>query len=389
MSNIEELIKQADAEVKKGFETKEEKPIQEDATTQEVEQSSLTQEVEKQEVSTSDVTAPTEVVQEQEDEHIVSLSETSKPIEIVNETKDIDENLVLTYLSEKLGKEITSVDQLTQENNRKLNPIVESMQRWMDETGYDDPMVYFKTQATDYKSLDPKTLIIEDYVLNKGMQQEQAELLYERNFETESFDEDEMTESEIFKIKKQNRYKELDRDLAQKEALTRFEQLKQKYQQPSGNAKSNGGQQAISEEAIKFWKESAQTATKALEEVVIPIGDNKGYKLSFAEYAKKNNENFNDVQKFFGNFIDKSTGTWDVQKLFKAATFADNMEVIAKSVYKQGLSDGKKDLATKGKNLNFDKAQKLSPDELRKTQLQQKIENDFKKIQERIGVQRF
>lgn len=324
-----------------------------------------------------------------EGEQEASQTQTTSGLEVVNEAEDLDESKVLSFLSKKFNRELTSFDDLTKSEQRSLDPEVESFVKWTEETGYNDPTLWQKTQQTDFESLDDKTIIIEDYMLNKGFTKEQAELYYDNYYGEEAINEDEMIDSEIDKVKRSNKIKEIERQVAARESRERFSKLKQHFSQPRDgydkDARGNQNQQVITEEAKMFWQENAKKASQELGDFVVPIGDNKGYKFSLGDYAKQKEASFSDIETFFGEFVDKKSGSWNVGKLIKATAFADNMELMAKSIYKQGLSDGAKGVVTSGKNLKFDSTEKSTPDAQQRSQLEDKVSRDVKTLMGNIG----
>lgn len=391
MARLEDYIAEVDANVKNKFSEQNKQENEGSSLNSEQEETNVVEQQQQQEQSVVEE-AQQQQQNEEEQTNVVTLNgegnNESSSMTIVNEDSSIDESKVLSFLSQKLGREINSIDDLTKKEQSNLDPEVESFVKWSQETGYKDPMLWKQTQQTDFKSLDDKSIIIEDYILNKGLNREEAELYYERNYGEEVLDEDLMSEDEISKLQKQNRVKQIDRQLAARESRQRLESLKQKFSQPADgydkNARGNQSQEAVTQEAKMFWQKSAEAASQELNEFVVPIGDNKGYKFSLGDYAKQKQTSFSDIESFFGEFVDKTTNSWNVNKLIKATALADNMELIAKSIYKQGLSDGAKGVVTSGKNLKFDSTEKSTPDAQRKSQLEDKVKRDMDSLMSKM-----
>lgn len=394
MARLEDVVSNLDKGVKERMATTEQ-PQENIESPQEAESSLNENEVSQQEVVNQE--AQSEAAESQSEPTVVALDEggNSGSLSIVNEQpQSVDESAVLQYLSDKFGKEINSLDDLTASQRRTLSPNVESFLKWHEATGYDDPNLWYRTQSIDYNTLDDKDVIIEDYIINKGLTQEQAEVYYEKHFGEEAIDEDMLDEAEIQKLRKFNRAAQVERQLAAKESRQRFNELKQRFATPKEgydpNAKggNQGQQSALNEQAKQFWQENATKVSESLKEFVIPIGDNKGYRMSFSDYVKQNSDQINDVQKFFGKFIDKKTNAWDVDKLIKAAAFYENRDTIAKSIYKQGLSDGSKQVVTSGKNLNFDSTERSTPDAQKLSRLEEKVNRDKNAVLQQLRGKR-
>lgn len=375
MESLEDVVSRLNADVVSKFENGNQEEVQEQAVAATTEAEQPTENVQAE----SSLTSEENIAEsEHENANVVSLTEVSAEGE-----RTFDEKEVLGYLSKKLGKELSSLEDLTQPQQNEDRPaIVTQLEKWMKETGYNDIGLYLQTQATDYASMDTKSLIINDYMVTKGLNAEQAELYYDKNFGREEADADVMDESELRKVEKLNKTKEIEETLAAKEAKARFQQLKEKYATPTQERSQSNGIQEAQAELQRVWSESSKQAMDSIKEIVVPITKEKGYKFSFSDYVTKNQESLSSPDKFFQRFLNEN-GTWDMPKLMKAAAISENLETMASSLYGQGLSDGQKAVVTSGKNLNFDKAQKSNAP--RQTELEAKVQKSLNEVMARLN----
>jgi len=396
--NIKDLVNKADASVKEKMSANEsEQPVQEVVQENiEPEQSggsSLKEENQTQPTEQQSVSNTSESVEQpvqEESSNVVNLD--GSPTQSTVQNDGVREDEILKYLSEKLGREVSSIDEITagQATQKKIPAFAEGYAKWVEETGYDDPSLYMKTQATDYGQMSDKDLIVEDYMLSKGLTKEEAEFRYKRNFGEKDFDPDLLDESEANEIKESNKAKEIERTIAAREARSKFEKLKEQFAQPKEGYTKQSETQAVdvAAEAQKFWNENANNALEDLKEIVIPITKDKGYKMSFNDYLGKNQNDFQDVNKFFSTFMNEETNTWDVNKLAKAKAYLENMPNIASSIYRQGLSDGSKSVVSTGKNLNFDSTERQQPESKQLSDKQEKVGRDLAALQEKLTGRR-
>ena len=116
-------------------------------------------------------------------------------------SEDVDiEGTVLSYLSERLGREITNFDDLTpQQQERALDERVEAIARFVEETGR-DPQDWFRYQQLDASEMDDLTAIklqmISDY---QDLSSEELDILLNSKYklDTDLHTEDEVKLSQL------------------------------------------------------------------------------------------------------------------------------------------------------------------------------------------------
>ena len=157
------------------------------------------------------------------------VQESTEPAETIETTEttqtpdeeEIDiEGSVLSYLSERLGREITNFDDLTpQQQERALDERVEAIARFVEETGR-DPQDWFRYQQLDASEMDDLTAIklqmISDY---QDLSNEELDILLSSKYK---LDPNLHTEDEV-------KLSQLQLKMDAKEAKDKISNLRESY----------------------------------------------------------------------------------------------------------------------------------------------------------------
>jgi hypothetical protein len=157
-----------------------------------------------EEVQAAQAPQETQSVIEQLQEEVAPQQESTEPAETIENTEttqtpdegEVDiEGSVLSYLSERLGREITNFDDLTpQQQERALDERVEAIARFVEETGR-DPQDWFRYQQLDASEMDDLTAVklqmISDY---QDLSSEELDILLGSKYK---LDPDLHTEDEV------------------------------------------------------------------------------------------------------------------------------------------------------------------------------------------------
>ena len=323
----------------------------EEKSVQEVEQELL----EKHEEKIANVELSTEeVIETPQAEEVIETPQAEAP--------ELQEEQVLSYIKNKYGRELTSLDEITaaREEAEELPEDVAAYYKYKKETGrgIDD----FVKLNRDIDSLDPDKLL-RDYLLatENGLDSEDIDSLMEEYQYDEDFDD----ESDIKKIK-------INKKKTIAKAKEYFESEKEKYRIPLESSGSS-----ISEEdtrALEEYKQYVQQATTYEEEAKrksewfmqktneVFGGEFKGFefsidddkKVSFspgdAAEIKSMQEN---PQNFINKFLDENGLLKDAVGYHKSLAVAMNPEKFAKFFYEQGKSEAVDDVMRKTKNVNM------------------------------------
>lgn len=285
-----------------------------------------------------------------------------------NETAEIDESKVLDFLKTKLGREISSLDELNQERVvEKQVEIPEDVKSFLDyknETGrgIDD----FIKLNRDFKSMNEIDLVRE-YIINNDPEITEDEL--EAEMEDYLIDEDELEGAELAKAKRRLRLKA-------KEALDFFESDKEKYMKPLESKGSNFSQEELEE--IKTFKEQIKNAKSARErdekrskwftdktsELFGEGFEGFKYKVDGKEFSWMPGDKDEIMKKqlspanFVGKFLNEEGMIEDAEGYHKSLAAAMDPEAFAAHFIKigQALARGEDEKAFKNISIDLDKS---------------------------------
>ena len=259
---------------------------------------------------------------------------------------DLQDNLadeleaeVLNYLSDRLGREFTSFDALTpqEQQQRELDERIEAIAEFVQETGR-SPQDWFVYQQLNPENMDDTTAIkfqmASDY---PDLNQEEIDLLLGSKYK---LDPNLHTEDEV-------RLSQLQLKMDAQQARNGINELRQKYQAPEVQQSEE-----LESPFDDQWYSAMQSETENLDGVEFDLGN--GRSLTFGlndryrgELVEKNAR----LDEFFDPYVQED-GNWDYDKLNVHRAVIDNMEQIVQSVYKQGMADGQRGIVNQAANVN-------------------------------------
>lgn len=283
-----------------------------------------------------------------------------------NVVKEIGENEVLTFIKNKFGKEVSSLDELVKEpeNPEPLPAEVESFLKYKKETGR-GVQDYLKLQQ-DFTKV-PEDDLLKEYYLQKeeGLEPDEIELILEDEF---GYDEDYADEKEI-------KRKQIAKKKKVAEALKHFESQKEQYKTPIVSVEnldpSEVDEFKLYKEQLKLVKqneEKIKVQSMHFEQETQKVFSNefKGFEFKIkTEGGEKSvivpETNAAEVMKFQSNprniiqkFLDKETGLLvDAKGYHKALAAANNPDKYAEFFYELGRAEAIEMLAKDDKNINM------------------------------------
>lgn len=254
---------------------------------------------------------------------------------------DVDvDGVVLKYLSETLGTELESIDQLRSsltENKADIDDRVKVIADFVNSTGR-SPEDWFKYQSIDTSEMDDLTAVklsmTSEY---PELNSNEIDMLVGNKYK---LDEDIYTEEEIQLSKLQLK---IDANKSKKS----IEDLRSSYMLPSSERTQDSVQSPIDENWINAMKketDSFEALTFDLPNGEFNFGISDDYRNSLVD------KNAN-LETFFDQYVDQS-GNWDYDTFNAHRALVDNIDAIAKSIYQQGLSDGQRKIVTQAANVS-------------------------------------
>ena len=322
--------------------------VVEEKSVQQVEQELLEKHEEKlnEEVETEETT---EVVAQEETEE----EDTAQPSEL-------NEESVLSFIKNKYGREINSLDELTAaQESEEMPEDVAAYYKYKKETGrgIDD----FVKLSKDFDELTPDTLLREYLsATEEGLDSEDIDMLMDEY----SYDEDIDDDADIKKIK-----------IARKKTIAKakkyFNEQKEKYRVPlesSGSSISESDSKDL--EAYKQYIESSKTYEEELRRkhdwFIKKTNDVFGSEFKGFEFtlddkkvtyspgdATELKKAQSDTSTFLKKFLNEDGLVEDAVGYHKALSIAMNPEKFAKFFYEQGKAEATDDVMRKTKNINM------------------------------------
>lgn len=248
------------------------------------------------------------------------------------------EKAVFSFLSEKLGRDINSLDDFNQPQ-RTLDERVESIAKFVEETGR-DPFDWFAYQALNPSEMDElsavKTNLRNTY---RDLSSEEIDILVQNKYK---LDEDLYDESEVKMAKIQ-----LKLDAA--EAKGKISEMRDSYKMPQKQETQTDEQSSIIDDQ---WISSMSQEVDNLEAIEFDLGGDKSFTFAIDDdYRADLKEKNARLDEFFDSYVNEK-GDWDYDMLSSHRAVIDNIDDIVRSVYRQGMSDGQRGLVDKAANVD-------------------------------------
>lgn len=305
-----------------------------------------------------------EVEQELLEKHEAEFNQhQDEVVESKETTAELKEEDVLSFIGNRYGKEINSLDELinARQESSELPEDVSAYLKYKKETGRG--IKEFIKLNEDLDEKDPNELLTSYYAaIESDLDAEDIEFMLNEKFH---YDEDLDDEADI-KRKKLAKKKELAK------AKQHYEEQREKYKAPleSSMAANSGANQ----EELEAYREYMSNAKGVEEEnrkryewfqrkTDDVFGDgfkgfefnvnDKTFNFSPAEAAELKKSQ-SDIMNFIKKFTNEDGLIENAGAYHKALSVAMNPERFAKFFYEQGMSDAVDDLSRKSKNINME-----------------------------------
>lgn len=266
---------------------------------------------------------------------------------------EIDEELALKYLSEKLGKQITSFDQLNQEkevvNPFENDPYLQKLYEWREKTGR--PIEDWIKYQKDYSSVEDIDVAREFLQYEYPTFTKEEIDLELRKFKVSEYDEEEDIATKKLELKK---YATKGRDVLKKlteelgDAIP-AEKYPQEVQMDLDLAKQVKQQYADAAEQQRAYKEGVVEAVTEMNEYKVQLTDELTIDYRISDQTKKTLPEMIDTMPHWKN----QDGSWNHRAVVEDAVKIKHFDEIVKLAYEQGVSAGKEDIIKETKNVNF------------------------------------
>jgi len=306
---------------------------------------------------TEDVHSNTEEIKETVEESTVA--------DTTSDTKpEIQEDQVWKFLSEMLGKEVKTKDDLvikeeviTEKEREYLSEFSEKYDKYYKDTKK-TPEDFLKLQR-DVKQMSEEDVVKESLAMeNPNLTKAEINRLFNRKFE---INEDDMSEDEIEDAK-------LDLRIAYNKGLKLIEADKEKYLVPNKDSitsieEQSKQRQLEAEEAAKQWSDSIAKSNAELKGVEITLGDGEKISLPIPDEAKKGVREIaqdGSMSKWLQRYQGKD-GSFDQIGLQRDIFIRDNIDYVIAKAVDHKVSKILEEKVKQEKNINFKGGQKTIP----------------------------
>jgi len=250
--------------------------------------------------------------------------------------QDVD-SAVFNYLSERLGKNVSSLDDLVEyrDRERAIDERIAVIADFVEKTGR-DPRDWFVYQSIDPSEMDDLSVIrLNTSAEYPNLSQEEIDLFVNSKYKLnpDVYGEDEVKLSSI----------QLRIDAAS--ARRSIEDVRNSYQLPQV---SNSDYSSIVDEA---WVNQMRENLNDFEGIEFDL-NGKTFTYSVDDNYKSQLYDKNTrLDEFFDPYV-REDGSWDYDMLNMHRTVIDNIGEILTSAYRQGMSDGQKNIVNKAANVS-------------------------------------
>jgi hypothetical protein len=263
-----------------------------------------------------------------------------------------DDEVVLQYLSEKLGRDINSFDDLNNNNQpvesndfasdqlKVINDYIKTTGRTVQD--------YINTQTVDLSNVTDEA-VLREYIRLDNPKLTDAEL---NDYLIETY----RTDKEKHSAREMNAGKvQLTKDA--KAARDYFNQIKQEYAMPSESK-----QEVLSDDDRQAWIGEMSNEVDDLDGISFPMND-KGeeYVYKLDDSARDEIKSYNsNLDTFFDKYVDEQ-GSWDFDKLNTDMYILNNIDKIIRGVANQYRSKGTENVINEIKNPSFAQDKQEAP----------------------------
>jgi len=268
------------------------------------------------------------------------------------------EGAVLGFLSERLGRQLQSLDDLAQPQfDETLAPIAKFVQ----ETGR-RPEDWFRYQSLNTSEMDDMTAVrINLAAENPNLTGEELNLLVNRKYRASS----EASEED-------KRMAQLQLKMDAQSARQAIEGFRQGYMsvQPKQEA-----QQEAEPVVDQAWVAEMSYNVDAMSGIEFDLGSDKTFTFGLDDQYKQQLKYKNaNLENYFDPYISED-GSWDYDLLSSHRAVVDNIDKIVQSAYRQGMSDGQRNVVNTAANV-----QTKAPDDVRGQQNSNPLGQQVKQI---------
>lgn len=257
-------------------------------------------------------------------------------------TEEEMEAAMLEYISERLGRQVSSLDEIqgTQNTSVEIDERVAAINEFVRQTGR-DPQDWFTYQAMNPSEMDDVSAVKTQLRNQYGdLSDADLDLLIENKYKLDAdlYEESEVRLSQI-QLK-------MDADKARQE----IEGLRSQYAAPVRGEEQNTDFEGIVNDE---WLGTMSSEVDALDGIEFQLSKEDSFTFGLEDNYKSQLKSKNEkIEDFFSNYVSED-GQWDFEKWNMHQAVLDNIETIVKTAYQQGLGKGQRSLVDKAANVQY------------------------------------
>jgi hypothetical protein len=287
------------------------------------------------------VSQPTEQTQPE----VQDFQQESTPtgVEPSEEYSDEDvESGVLSFLSERLGREVSSFDDLSPAQQETFSDErVKAIADFVETTGR-SPRDWFAYQSLNPSEMDDATAVRVNLAAEyPNLAPDEINLLIKDKYKLDS---DLYSDEEL-------RLSKLQLKIDAQKAKQSIEEIRNRYSAPDPSVSP---QSIVNED----WMSEMSAELDNMTGVEFDLGNGRSFTYGLDDNARSTIKDANSrLDNYFDRYI-RDDGSWDFDTLNSHRLVLDNIDSIVASAYKQGLGDGQKNLVNKAANVSVDPARR-------------------------------
>ena len=248
------------------------------------------------------------------------------------------EEAMFGYLSERLGRSITSFDDLTyteQQEAPQLDERVQKINQFVQETGR-SPEDYLSYQRLNPDNMDDMSVVLINSAMDyPNLSNDEVRMLVNSKYKLDS---------EVYSEQEINLSK-LQLKVDAQKARESIAEIRETYRAPQ--------KQETAEETSFIddeWLADMRRETSALTGLEFDLGNGNSFQFGLDDnYRNQLIQKNSQLEDYFDPYV-REDGSWDYDKLNSHRAVVDNIDQIVANAYRQGISDGQKNVVTKVAN---------------------------------------
>ena len=299
-----------------------------------------------------------------EPQEVASTEAAEQPMQ----ENESDFDSFLSNLQENSETQYSEGEQENSEEVFELDPRVQAIADFVESTGR-DPGDWFTYQSLDSENMDDITAVrVELSTSYPNLSSDEVDVLLKRKYKLDEnlYDEEEVAASKV------------DLKIAAQNARQTIGQIQEDFAAPVQ-------QESMEDSSIvdDNWVREMVQDVNEFEQIEFDLGNDKTFSFGIdAAYKDQLKQKNVEIESFFDDYVEEG-GQWNFDKWNTDRAVMDNLPNIVQSIYRQGLSDGQRNVVETAANVDA-----TTPT------LDQKVNNNpvadsiRQALQEEIGSQR-